>query len=96
MKDLFDQKKYNNVVLLLEKLFKKLFIEMLKYKSVKVDENLNYRQLAILIPDYYPNYIQDIITLTHVEYREENTYLDVVYTMLSLYIFFENSYKEAN
>lgn len=98
IKDLFTQEKYDKVIVLLEEQFKKLFIQMLDYKSEESDSDYNsldYRKLAIMIPDYYPRYTQDIINLTHAEYREDNTYLDVINIMLSLYSYFQDTYKEA-
>lgn len=90
------QEQYNQAVSLIEGIFKKLFIDMLKYKESEVEEeyeNLEYRKLAILVPKYYPQYTQNIINLTHAEYREDNTYLDVINIMLYTYSYFQDTYK---
>lgn len=97
IKDLFIQERYDEVITSLEEIFRKLFIDMLDYKKDEVKENyqdLDYDRIALVVPDYYPRYRQDIINLTHAEYREENTYLDVINIMLSTYSYILDTYKE--
>lgn len=97
IKDLFIQERYDDVITSLEEIFRKLFIEMLNYKKEEVKEdyiNMDYGKISMLTTDYYPRYKQDIINLTHVAYREEKTYLDVINTMLSTYSYILDTYKE--
>lgn len=97
IKDLFVQERYNEVISALKKLFLKLFITMLDFKKDEVREdykNMNYETAALLIPDYYPRYSQDIIDLMHVEFRENYTYLDIINIMLSIYSYLQDTYKD--
>ena len=97
IKDLFIQERYNEVITSLEEIFRKLFVTMLEYKGSEVKEdykNMDYGKIAILVVDYYPRYNQTIINLLHVEYREENTYLDVINSMLSIYSYILDTYKQ--
>ena len=97
IKDLFIQERYDEVITSLEEIFRKLFVTMLEYKGSEVKEdykNMDYGKIAILVVDYYPRYNQTIINLLHVEYREENTYLDVINSMLSIYSYILDTYKQ--
>lgn len=97
IKDMLNQEKYKDIIASLEEIFQNLFIEMLENKKADVKENfynLDYNNISLVVAKYYPRYRQDIINLTHVEYREENTYLDVINTMLSIYLYISDTYKE--
>ena len=96
IKELFMQKRYDEVIASLEKIFRKLFIHMLDYKKEEVKEDYkdkDYDYLALLVATYYPRYRHDILNLTHASFREDNTYLDVINIMLSIYSYFSDTYK---
>ena len=96
LKDLFNQKRYNDVISSLKHLYKILYIEMLDYKKDKVDEEYSdyeYYQLSPMIRKYYPQF-SDNITLLNVSLSNPNeTYLDVINSLLSTYLFFKENYK---
>ncbi len=97
IKDLFIQKRYDEVVQSLEKIYIKLFKVMLDYKKDEVKEdysNMDYDTIALLIPSYYPRYKQDILNLKHVEFMENYTYLDIINVMLSIYSYMQDTYKD--
>jgi len=96
LKDLFNQKRYNDVISSLKYLYKNLYIEMLDYRKDKVEEEykeMEYYQLSPMIRKYYPQF-SDNITLLNVSLGNPNeTYLDVINTLLSTYLFFKENYK---
>lgn len=96
LKDLFNQKRYNDVISSLKYLYKNLYIEMLDYRRDKVEEEykeMEYYQLSPMIRKYYPQF-SDNITLLNVSLGNPNeTYLDVINTLLSTYLFFKENYK---
>ena len=96
LKDLFNQKRYNDVISSLKYLYKNLYIEMLDYRRDKVEEQykeMEYYQLSPMIRKYYPQF-SDNITLLNVSLGNPNeTYLDVINTLLSTYLFFKENYK---
>lgn len=96
LKDLFNQKRYNDVIDNLKVLFKDLYIDMLDYRKDKVEEEykeMEYYQLSPMIRKYYPQF-SDNITLLNVSLGNPNeTYLDVINTLLSTYLFFKENYK---
>ena len=96
LKDLFNQKRYNDVISSLKYLYKNLYIEMLDYRRDKVEEEykeMEYYQLIPMITKYYPQF-SDNITLLNVSLGNPNeTYLDVINTLLSTYLFFKENYK---
>ena len=97
LKDLFVQKRYNEVIELLQDIFRKLFVQMLDYKKDEIEEDykdMDYNRMALVIAKYYPQYDMDIINLTHAEYREDNTYLDVINLMLSIYSYMQDTYTD--
>lgn len=96
LKDLFNQERYNDVIDTLKALFQDLYIDMLDFKKDRVEEeykDLEYHQLSPMIRKYYPQF-SDNITLLNVSFADPNeTYLDVINTLLSTYLFFKENYK---
>lgn len=93
----FDKEKFNKTIKLLKSIYKQLFIEMLDYKSDKVEEDykeMEYYQLSPLIRVYYPQF-SDNITLLNVSFSNtDETYIDTINTFLLTYKFFKENYKK--
>lgn len=98
LKDLFNQKRYNDVIDNLKILYKDLYIQMLDYRKSEMEieedyEQMEYFQLSPIIRKYYPQF-SDNITLLNVSSANPNeSYLDIINTLLSTYLYFKENYK---
>lgn len=96
LKDLFVQKRYNEVIEILEGLYEDLFWEMLEYKNVKREyEGYTFRRLAKIIPVEYPCFQEQITVLDSARTNTDNSYLDTINIMLSIYVRLKDTYKTA-
>lgn len=95
IKTLFVNQRYDEVVDSLETIFTSLFEDMLEYKGIEYQpDDMTYPQLCMHVLDYYPQYDEQILRLTHVGFDPHKSYLEVINNMLSIYIFISEGYKE--
>ena len=97
LKDLFSQKRYNEVIENLKIIYVGLYNEMLNFKGNEVkeeyNENSKYYELIPLIRKYYPQF-SDNITLLDVSLSNVNeSYLDNINDLLTTYLYFKENYK---
>ena len=99
IKELFSKGQYDEVIEKIEKIYSKLFIDMLDLKSEELDkkyESLDYDKLSALVLAYYPQYTNQILTLNHVANNPDNTYFEVINTMLNIYMQIYDSYNHED
>jgi len=96
LKDLFVQKRYDDLIQALQIVYCGLFEEMLEYKDVKEKEilkKLNFRNLTILVSKYYPEYYPNITMIKSVSFLPYYSYLDIINTYLDNYEYLRKNYK---
>lgn len=97
LKDLFNQKRYEDVIDLLKSLFCGLYEEMLIYKNVSYDEDKSdYTTLAALVRKNYPQFLDNFSLMQATSANPDNTYLDYINVLLSTYMFFKKEYKNSS
>ena len=105
-KNSFEQKEYDEIKDMLKNLLLELFKTMLDYKNISyANEENNFEYLDSLVRINYPQFSEDLIHLSVSRSEPNHTYLDVIKTMLSTYMYlkkmynnskFENRYLECN
>lgn len=105
-KNSFEQKEYDEIKDMLKNLLLELFRTMLDYKNISyANEESNFEYLDSLVRINYPQFSKDLIHLSVSRSEPKHTYLDVIKTMLSTYMYlkkmysnseFENRYLECN
>lgn len=96
LKDLFNQKRYNEVIDLIKSLYCDLYEEMLKYKNYEADySSMDYTAKTALVRENYPQFLDNFIFLQSIASDPNNTYLDYINVLLSTYMFFKKEYKNT-
>jgi len=96
IKDLFNQKKYDEVIDMLKYLYVDLYHDMLDYKNQKYDgKEDNYDYLSVLIRNNYPQFKDDLIHLSVLYSEPDTSYLDQINSLLSTYMFMKKQYKNS-
>lgn len=93
LKELFVQKKYDEVIELIESLYADLFKEMLDYKNVDYDKDDGYFTLEAMVMKNYPQFRDDLIHVRAVSSNVEATYLDCINALLNTYMRLKDDYK---
>ena len=92
IKDLFENKKYVDVIEALQNICSGLFEDMLDRKDVSENyKEMPYENQKILVKKYYPNFKKNIIILDNVSSIETYTYLDIINSYLSTYEYLINN-----
>jgi uncharacterized protein (DUF1919 family) len=95
IKDLFENKKYVDVIEALQNICSGLFEDMLDRKDVSENyKEMPYENQKILVKKYYPNFKKNIIILDNVSSIETYTYLDIINSYLSTYEYLKNNYQK--
>lgn len=97
LKDLFVQERYEEVIDSLKIIYSDLFIKMLNFKQYSSNTNfeeLNYNELYMLVKQEYPRYNKELRYMSNASFNPDNTYLDVINKMLSVYTYMLDTYKE--
>lgn len=94
--ELFKKEKYSEVILLIKQEYVELFKNMLKYKNEKYNEDDDFEILSARIPLVYPQYSDKMIRLSNTLFDPEESYLDVLNSMLNIYDSMKNGYKEES
>lgn len=92
LKNLFIQKRYNEVVEMLESLYCDLYKEMLNYKNVSFNVE-GYNQLGSLVRKNYPQFHEDLVHVQAIASDTNSTYLDYINILLSTYMHMKDEYK---
>lgn len=97
LKDLFNQKRYNEVIENLKYIYVGLYTEMLDFRGSKVKEKYScdskYYELTPLIRKYYPQFSDNITLLDVCLSDVKQSYLDNINDMLTTYLYFRENYK---
>lgn len=99
LKELYEQKKYDELINCIDEEFEKLFKKMLDNKRDIVKEDYskkNFDSLSLIVCKYYPRYKQDIVNLNHLIYERTNTVNDVLNSMLSIYEYLSDTYLDED
>lgn len=97
LKDLFVQQRYDEVIDALKIIYSNLFVDMLKYKEYGTDKNLKeleYDELYMIVKSEYPRYDKELRYMSNAGFNPDNSYLDVINKMLSVYTYMMDTYKE--
>ena len=95
IKDLFENKKYVDVIEALQNICSGLFEDMLDRKDVSENyKEMPYENQKILVKKYYPNFKKNIIILDNVYSIDTYTYLDIINSYLSTYEYLKNNYQK--
>ncbi|MBR1540901.1 MAG: hypothetical protein IJ629_07175 [Clostridia bacterium] len=81
LEDLYDEER--------EKL-KALFVEMLEFLNIEIEDKSNYSTLEILVGKYYPYYYQNLISING---AHKYSYIDLIHTLKTNYDYFKRNYK---
>ena len=93
---IFEQQDYNDIKDMLNNLLLDLFRTMLDYKNVSyVNEENNFEHLDALVRINYPQFSEDLIHLSVSRNEPNHTYLDVIKTMLSTYVYLKKMYNDS-
>lgn len=92
LKNLFIQKRYDEVVEMLESLYCDLYKEMLDYKNISYNVE-GYNQLGSLIRKNYPQFHDDLVHVQAIGSDTNSTYLDHINALLSTYMHMRDEYK---
>ena len=93
---IFEQQDYNDIKDMLNNLLLDLFRTMLDYKNVSyVNEENNFEHLDALVRINYPQFSEDLIHLSVSRNEPNHTYLDVIKTMLSMYVYLKKMYNDS-
>ena len=95
-KDSFEQEDYDEIKVMLNGLLLDLFRTMLDYKNVSyVNEENNFEHLDALVRINYPQFSEDLIHLSVSRNEPNHTYLCVIKTMLSTYVYLKKMYNDS-
>lgn len=94
--ELFKREKYSEVINLIKQEYVELFRKMLKYKNEEYSENDDFDTLSAKIPLVYPQYSDKMIRLSNTLFDPEDSYLDVLNSMLNIYDSMKNGYREES
>ncbi len=94
LKDLFKQRRYNEVIDMLEGLFCDLFVDMLNYKNVAIkNDKDDFFGLKGEIATNYPQFIDNIIYLDAAISNPSSTQLNYINALISTYDCISQKYK---
>ena len=86
----------NEIKDMLNNLLLDLFRTMLDYKNVSyLNEENNFEHLDALVRINYPQFSEDLIHLSVSRNEPNHTYLDVIKTMLSTYVYLKKMYNDS-
>lgn len=94
MRELFKKEKYDDVIKLIKEEYVELFREMLDFKNVEYSLDDDFDILSTKIPFTYPQYSDKMVRLSNVLMDPEESYLDVLNSMLNIYDSMKSDYKE--
>ena len=95
-KNPFEQQNYDEVIEMLNNLYLDLYRTMLDYKNVSyVNEENNFEYLDSLVRINYSQFSQSLIHLSVLRNEPNQTYLDVIKTLLSTYIHLKDRYNDS-
>lgn len=97
MLNLFKDKKYDEVITLLESMFSGLYIKMLKYKGIEKDyDNLDYIDLSNIVFLEFPQFFDNFSLLDAVRLDSKKSNMERINIMLSTYMFLNENYDKID
>ena len=96
LKNSYEQQDYYEIKDILNNLLLDIFRTMLDYKNVsyKNEEN-NFEYLDALVRINYPQFSIELIQLSVSRSEPNHTYLEVIKTMLSTYVYLKKMYNDS-
>lgn len=93
-KELLKQKKFDELLTILEDEFKILYKEMLDYSNLEYDEKWNLQRLGNEVAKKYSSYFNTIMICENVLYSGEYDYGDSIGILIDSYSEMSKHYKE--
>lgn len=95
LKDLFVQKRYDEVIDMLKSLYCDLFVDMLTYKNIDFSnyKKDNFYSMESFVKVNYPCFSDALTYVEATGSNPDNSYLDYINALLSTYILMKDNYK---
>jgi len=94
--ELFKKEKYSEVIGLIKQEYVELFRKMLDFKNEEYNKNDDFDILSAKIPLVYPEFSDKMVRLSNTLFNPEDSYLDVLNSMLNIYDSMKNGYKDES